>query len=391
MPSIAFTVAGTVRWTVPANVTSIQVECWGAACGGFIPSGGASGSAGGGGEYAAEATLAVTPGVTLYGQVGAGGSSGSPGGNTTWNGGQVTAHGAWDTRGGSGSSNSIHHNGGGGGAGAGSFISPAGGAGGGSSGAPSGAGNNGGNGVIGGAGTGGAALPSGGAGGGGGTVSKSGSKGGSPGGGGGGGGFGNTFGGKGGDGQIRITWAATPGAAGSYPALVQPFFPAGYSPAKADLDGWFHDPFAFLETRPLFRARQTTTATTLPSSGAATVIGFDTIDEDPLGGWTGGAFSWGPPAGFSGWYQVLVTLYSAALAAGNTIRPGVTATGSPGAFAGGYPGAAVAGAQGSFWVYLVGGQDTVQATGTLLNAGANVNTDITFGQQSSIEVVWMSS
>jgi hypothetical protein len=395
MPSVTFTVAGPFSFTAPANGTSFQVEGWGGGQGGgnyqFL--GGVSGAGGNAGEYAAEPSLTLLPGVTYYGQVGAPGApGGAPGGNTTFNGSQVTAHGGTSAGPGTGSSNSIHHNGGQGGAGVtGSGGHHPGGGSGGSSGAPSGAGNNGSAGSTSGASAAGAAaLASGGKGGNGGPSGNAGSAGGSPGGGGGGGGY-LSPGASGGTGQVRITWTNVPGSPSSFPLPLVPFFPAGRIPSQSDLNGWLHDPFAFLENRIVFRARQTASAQALPSSAVATVLQYDTIDEDPMGGWQAGAWAWGPASGFSGLYEVTVTLYTVAGVAGNAIRPGIIAPGSPAALGMGYPGTAVGGVQGTFWCYLVGGQDTVQATGSLLNAAANLNTDIAAGQQSSMEVTWLSS
>lgn len=391
MPSITYTSLGVVKFTAPLNVTSIQVECWGSGFeGGTSAAGQPAGPGGGAGEYAAEPAVTVIPGVTYYGYNAPSGTFATNPSNTTWNNGTVVAHPGTSVAGGTGSSNTVHHNGGAPGA-AGSGSS-GGGGGGGSSGAPSGAGHNGGAGSSGGArGAGGAALTQGGGGGGGGSNGHAGGRGATPGGGGGGAGAGSTAPPpSGGTGQIRITWASTPGPSG-YPLPVTPFFPAGYSPAQADLDNWFHDPFAFLEQRVVARVRQATTPQSIPASGAATIIEFDTVDEDLLGGWVPAAWAWEPPSGFSGLYAVNVTLYTAALAAGNIIRPGVTAPGAPGVVAGCYPGAAVAGVQGSFWTYCIGGQDTIQATASLVNAGSNVNTDVTFGQQSSMEITWLSS
>lgn len=396
MPSITFTVAGPISFTCPLNGSSFQVECWGGGLGGFNAASfppQASGTGGHGGEYAAEPSLTLLPGVTYYGQVGAPGApNGGPGGNTTFNGNQVVAHGASASGPGTGSANTVRHNGGTGGAGVlGTGGHHPGGGSGAGSGAPSGAGNNGSAGSGTGAGTAGAAaLASGGKGGSGGSSGNNGSPAGSPGGGGGGGGY-LALGANGGTGQIRITWTSVPGSPSSFPLPLVPFFPAGRQPSKADLDQWIHDPFAFLEQRVVFRGRQTVTAQALPSSAVATVIQYDTVDEDPLGGWQPSAWAWGPPAGFSAWYQVIVTLWTVAGVAGNAIRPGIIAPGSPANLGVAYPGTAVGGVQGTFWCYLVGGQDTAQATGTLLNAAANLNTNVVAGAQSSLEVVWLSS
>jgi hypothetical protein len=399
MPSITFSTPGLVKWTCPLNVENYQLEVGAAASGGVPQYGTAAGPGGGAGEYAAEPSLAGVGGVTYYGFIGKGGRLGGNGGNTVWTPGQSTqvlAHGAQGTAGGTGSTNSIHHNGGNGGAGGGAF---GGGGGGGSSGAPSGAGHNGSAGTSGAGGAGGAGLPSGGAGGHGGAPRASGANGGAPGGGGGGAGGGNQFGGgppavsgTGADGWIRITWESAPGVPSSFPLPAVPFFPAGYEPQQSDLNGWFHDPFAALENRPVARFRQAVTGQSLPSSGVAQVLQFDTTDEDPLGGWQPSGYAWGPPPGWSGWYAVTVTLFTQPLAAGNAIRPGIIAPGNTMVLGSQSPGAGNnGGAQGSFWVYLVGGQDVLQVTGTLLNASSAVSTDTGASQQSALEVTWLAT
>lgn len=83
---------GSGNWTVPCNVSSIQVECWGGGGqgggdGNTSPS--ISGSGGGGGGYCTT-TMAVTPGQTIAYAVGAGGAGagngavGMPGTNTSF-------------------------------------------------------------------------------------------------------------------------------------------------------------------------------------------------------------------------------------------------------------------------------------------------------------------
>lgn len=409
MPSITFSTAGPISWRCPPNVTSVQVECIGGGSPGSIPAitgpgviiaagiiARTAGPAGGGGaEYSAEPVISTIPGTVYTGVVAAGGAPGAAGGGTTtFNNGQVTAHGAIGRSGGTGSSNTVHHNGGTGGAGGSAGT----GGGGGGSGAPAAAGNNGAAGGSNG-GAGGIAQAGGSAGGHGGAAGKSGSNGGKPGGGGGAAGFisgktkitsGTTSaGGAGGSGMIRITWTA---AASVYPAPAVPFFPAGFAPAQADLDSWLHDPFAFFESRAVARVRQAAAAQSLPAAGTTEVLGFDTVDEDPLGGWLSSEFAWMPPPGFTGWYEVTVTLFTAAVPALAVIRAGLTAPFSPGQVASGYPGAgSTGGVTGVFWVFMIGGQDTVQATGTLLNSTTAVNTSITAGQQSSMEITWIAT
>jgi len=71
------TISGTYSWTVPCDVTSIDVEAWGAGgAGGGDNLNGTRGAGGGGGAYAS-ATLAVTPGQIISFTVGAGGNGGT--------------------------------------------------------------------------------------------------------------------------------------------------------------------------------------------------------------------------------------------------------------------------------------------------------------------------
>lgn len=75
-------------WTVPACVTSITVECWGAGGGGGF-AGGTDGRAtggGGGGAYAQVTTMAVTSGQAIPYSIGTGGAgiSGTNHGGDTW-------------------------------------------------------------------------------------------------------------------------------------------------------------------------------------------------------------------------------------------------------------------------------------------------------------------
>jgi hypothetical protein len=89
------------------------------------------------------------------------------------------------------------------------------------------------------------------------------------------------------------------------PPLV-PVFPAGYGPLPADFDTWVQDTFGFITAQVVFRAEQHTTQSL--SSAAFTTITYDTILEDPYGGWSAtstssqAAHSWLAP--FTGWYEI---------------------------------------------------------------------------------------
>lgn len=72
--AVYLTTAGTGTWVVPADVSSVKVECWGA--GGYGNSGSTNAGkwGGGGGAYACLNVLEVTPGAGILYMVGAGGS-----------------------------------------------------------------------------------------------------------------------------------------------------------------------------------------------------------------------------------------------------------------------------------------------------------------------------
>src|SRR5258707_4022249 len=74
VPPIALTGSG--NWSAPAGITgTLRVQCWGgnASGGGTGAVIGWNGGGGGAGEYAEEATLAVTPGQSFAYAQGAGG------------------------------------------------------------------------------------------------------------------------------------------------------------------------------------------------------------------------------------------------------------------------------------------------------------------------------
>lgn len=176
-----------------------------------------------------------------------------------------------------------------------------------------------------------------------------------------------------------------------------PDFLSGFGPQQPDWQSQWVNAAAFFQQRVVFRATQTTTATTLPSSGAVTVIAYDNIIEDTYGGWNSGSHLWTPPVVGSGWYQVTVTVF-------------VTAPGATGVYLSPYVQAAAAldpyrstplvscvipnapgGAEGTWYVYLAGGLDTVSGAGSVQNSAGNVTCNLTAGQQSSMEIVWIGS
>jgi Concanavalin A-like lectin/glucanases superfamily len=216
------TTPGAYTFTVPAGVTSLNVQCWGAGAGGTGGNSSNGQGAGGGGAYAGEPNYTVVPGDVIHYTVGAGGtgdpvgsSSHPSGGSTTFDttnvagsgvnasGGQYYQSGFNYGPGGSTSGNTVAFSGGNGGplnhgqpngSGGGGSAGSAGNGGGGSQGGTAGAAGNGG-GAVGGQGS----------------NTSSGSNGTAPGGGGGGavhGSSGNS-GGNGGNGKVNIVYASS--------------------------------------------------------------------------------------------------------------------------------------------------------------------------------------
>jgi hypothetical protein len=172
-----------------------------------------------------------------------------------------------------------------------------------------------------------------------------------------------------------------------------PVFPAGYQPQQADFLGWWYQTAAFMQNRIVFRADQATTATTLPSSGAPTLITYDNVLEDPYSGWSAGTHLWTPPAGYSGWYHVTITVRIANNGALVDLRPMLagTYTYTLGLAQTANISSSSAGASGTYRVYLIGGQDGIGAQAELLNASAGANTFLTAGQRSTLEIAWIAA
>jgi hypothetical protein len=173
-----------------------------------------------------------------------------------------------------------------------------------------------------------------------------------------------------------------------------PLFLAGYGPQQGDMQALWADPARFYQNRVVFRALQTQALTFLPASGAEEFIHFDTILEDPYGGWNVINPTWFPP--FPGWYQVTVTVwmtgptvtnialyvYVDSAPAGNpTEGLGITVTNLP----------AAGGAGEAVWAVYLGPGDSVAAVAAVTGTTGGLNTSLVAGQQSSMEILWLSS
>lgn len=184
----------------------------------------------------------------------------------------------------------------------------------------------------------------------------------------------------------------------TYPSPVVPTFLAGFAPQSTDFTNYWYNTALFLQNKIVFRASQTTTATTLPSTGIATLIAYDTVLEDPYSGWNGSTHVWTPPSGYTGWFWVSSTLRTATLQnnVGIGLQVNINNQFSPfiplgqgfvqimGASTG------TAGCSGGELVYLVGGLSGVSISGFTDSSTVNVSTTLTAGQQSTLEIMWLT-
>jgi hypothetical protein len=171
------------------------------------------------------------------------------------------------------------------------------------------------------------------------------------------------------------------------PAPTLPVFKPGYMPSDADLNTWWYDNAWFLSTRVVFRARQISTAQSIPYGAQDTPIQFDTIDEDPYGGWNPANYRWQAPV--SGWYQVNVLAFLSGLVSGASVTPQILTGAYIYNVAQNLPSTGHnGGARGTFAVYMTGGSDSVAGAVTVTNTG--VTTSILSGQRSAMEITWLS-
>jgi hypothetical protein len=181
-----------------------------------------------------------------------------------------------------------------------------------------------------------------------------------------------------------------------------PVIPAGLAPhgdkLTADLNQLITNPMAFCTAGIFARLRQSAGTQSL-TSGAHTVINYDTVDEDPYGGWSAGntptrpAWSWQPPAGCSGWYNIVVSASLASVPSDAVLRPAVSVSGAVQYATGSSvlstsaPGIL----PGSARVYLLGGVDYVQGTPYFASGSGSQMTSNTAGFQSLLQIAWESN
>ena len=167
------------------------------------------------------------------------------------------------------------------------------------------------------------------------------------------------------------------------PVPSPPIFPAGYAPLPADFTGWVTDSLGFCSTGVMFRAEQQSAQSI--AANTQTIVTWDTVLEDPYGGWNAGNNSWLAPV--SGWFEVTSTLIVASASGTLTNTVYVDSATQYAASAVSVPSTNPGGSCASFWVPMIAGTDFVQIR---LNMTAATNTDAGQGQRSTLEISFVS-
>lgn len=180
----------------------------------------------------------------------------------------------------------------------------------------------------------------------------------------------------------------------TWPQLVIPVFAAGYAPQAPAMNGWVQASLGFCSAMPVFRAQkqaaQALTAGTFAPLQAGATAGD--ILEDPYAGWSATATAaqpaWSYLVPFTGWYEVTLTILTAAFSGWLTAL--VQVSGGTAEIMGNaqVPASGPGGVPASLIIPATGGIDYIQAGP---QASAAVNTDITAGQLCALEIAYVSS
>lgn len=178
------------------------------------------------------------------------------------------------------------------------------------------------------------------------------------------------------------------------PVPAVPGIPAGWSPVQADFDFWVTGPFSYLAQPAVLRVHRA--AAQSLTGGVHNLLQYDTVDEDPYGGWsavtTGSqpAYSWLCPAGVSGQFEATVTAFTGNQGASTDVVVTILyLNGAQWSVASGdwAVNGGDSGSSGTVQVPLLPG-DYVQV---YVFASASVSTPTTAGQLSALELAWVSS
>jgi len=176
------------------------------------------------------------------------------------------------------------------------------------------------------------------------------------------------------------------------PPTAVPVFVAGYEPVPSDFDGWVQTPFTFLTAGTVYRGVQEVPGGQALAAGS-NVLSYDTVPEDPYGGWSAVATSSQPANSwlvpYTGTYEITVTASSSSagwIGAGVQVSGGTAETGQNVPTPSGSPSGV---SSATVTVQLTGGVDYIQG---VLNCSASGSTDTaTAGLQPSMEITYVSS
>lgn len=181
----------------------------------------------------------------------------------------------------------------------------------------------------------------------------------------------------------------------NWPQLVIPVFAAGYGPQPPAMEGWVQASLGFASTMPVFRARlqsaQALTANTFAPLQCGATAGD--ILEDPYAGWstvaTASQPAWSYLVPFTGWYQVDLTVLTAAFSGWLSALAQVSG-GTPEIMGNQpVPGSVPGGCTASLIIPATGGIDYIQAGP---QASAGVSTDAANGGVwPRLEIAYVSS
>ena len=175
-----------------------------------------------------------------------------------------------------------------------------------------------------------------------------------------------------------------------------PVIPAGYAPFQFDMTNYIANTLGWVSSLPLFRGQQQA-AQSLSSSSSLNFLAIGgtagDVIEDPYGSWSHAGTSAQPAnsylAPYTGWYEVTITVLTAAQAM--FLSAGVQVSGGTVQYLGNAqtPAGIAGGCSGSVIVPCTGGADVIQA-GAIVSVNATTDASSP-GQLPTLSIAYVSS
>jgi hypothetical protein len=176
----------------------------------------------------------------------------------------------------------------------------------------------------------------------------------------------------------------------SYPPPSVPVFAAGSAPTPVVMEALIQAPLGFLTGGITFRAHQATSQS-LTAAGY-TLLHYDTVDEDPYGGWSSVATSaqpaWSWLAPYTGWYDLTFGFSFTPVTASTWAGVQVLVSGNAATALG--EGTSYGGASGSYVIGMAGGVDYVQFEAYVAASGLSTSV-ASAGVWSTAEITYTGS